>query len=68
MGECLETANQWQEAVAAYKKLIENHFPTVWSQKAQERITEILTKFPRAAWARKEKIAVRTLVRTMSRK
>lgn len=68
MGECLENANQWQEAVAVYKKLIKNHFPTVWSQKAQERIPEILTKFPRASWARKEKIAVRTLVRNMSRK
>ncbi|MBI4777764.1 tetratricopeptide repeat protein [Candidatus Desantisbacteria bacterium] len=68
MGECLETANQEKEAVFAYKNLIKNHFSTVWSQKAQERITEILKKFPRASWARKEKIAVRTLVRTMSRK
>jgi TolA-binding protein len=68
MGECLETVNQWQDAVSAYKNLIKNHFSTVWSQKAQERITEILKKFPRAQWARKEKIAVRTLVRVMSRK
>ncbi|MFH1860463.1 MAG: tetratricopeptide repeat protein [bacterium] len=68
MGECMETANQWKEAVSAYKNIIKDHFSTVWSQKAQERITEILKKFPRASWARKEKIAVRTLVRTMSRK
>ncbi|MFH1962565.1 MAG: tetratricopeptide repeat protein [bacterium] len=68
MGECLETANQWKESVSAYKNVIKNHFSTVWSQKAQERIAEILKKFPRASWARKEKIAVRTLVRTMSRK
>ncbi len=68
MGECLETANQWQKAVSAYKNLIKNHFSTVWSQKAQDRITEILKKFPKAQWARKEKTAVRTLVRTMSRK
>ena len=68
MGECMETANQWQDAVSAYKKVVKDHFSTLWSQKAQERITDILTKFPKASWARKEKIAVRTLVRTMSRK
>ncbi len=68
LGGCMETANQWQKAVSVYKSLIKNHFSTVWSQKAQDRIVEILKKFPKAQWARKEKIAVRTLVRTMSRK
>ncbi|MDI6782314.1 MAG: tetratricopeptide repeat protein [bacterium] len=68
LGECLETTNQWQKAVSVYKNLIKNYFSTVWSQKAQDKITEILKKFPKAQWARKEKIAVRTLVRTMSRK
>ncbi|MBU1487435.1 tetratricopeptide repeat protein [bacterium] len=52
-GECYEELSNWDEAVLNYAKVIGKYFQTEDSQKAEDRLVELIRKFPSSKGAKK---------------
>ncbi|MBU0568327.1 tetratricopeptide repeat protein, partial [bacterium] len=52
-GECYEELSNWDEAVLSYARVIEKYFQTEDSEKAQDRLVELIKKFPSGKGAKK---------------